>query len=393
MERQIFDEKAEEALGLLFENFWILREHDPESYQLVREREKVLNRYVEEKFGFRLIVHRFFIKMEKTPVEPKAWMGIQSFQKPMDYAIFCCALAFLEEKAVEEQFLLSNICEDIHDLYPGELGIDWTNYEHRKSLVRVINVLSEFHLMETIDGETGRFAMDEDQEVLYEVTVYSRYFMRSYPKDLFQYKTISDILEAEWEQNREGERRKRVYRQLMFSPVVYRKSQNDPDFYYIRNMHRRLRDDLESHTPFKLEMFKNAALLTAPERKNVFSLFPSQKAIHDIIMQMACLLREYSREHQPDDFGEIRLTSGEFGEIVSNLKKQFGSGWSKSYRTAPEKTVGKDLLEAMEDWEMLHIEADTGMIVIRPLSGRVTGDYPKDYYKKLEEARANDGSE
>src|SRR3954447_23251671 len=91
-----FDEKAIEGMDLLFHHYWILRADHPEWYQLIREREKVLRRYISEKFGLRLIVHQYFIKLEKIPVEPEVWMGIRDFQDPMDYAIFCCALSFLE---------------------------------------------------------------------------------------------------------------------------------------------------------------------------------------------------------------------------------------------------------------------------------------------------------
>ena len=87
---------------------------------MIREREKVLRRYISEKFGLRLIVHQYFIKLEKIPVEPESWMGIQSFSGPMDYAIFCCALSFLEGKAVDEQFLFSDLCQEIQADYPGE---------------------------------------------------------------------------------------------------------------------------------------------------------------------------------------------------------------------------------------------------------------------------------
>jgi uncharacterized protein (TIGR02678 family) len=381
MERQ-FDEKAKEGLNILFERFWVLREHEPEAYRLIREREKVLTRYIDEKFGYRLIIHRHFIKLEKTPVDPKAWMGIEDFQKPMEYALFCCSLAFLEEKAVNEQFLLSNLCEAVQGYYPGELGVDWTNYEHRKSFIRVIRFLTAHYLLETIEGETDRFAHDEEQEVLYEATVYSRYFMRSYPKDLFQYNSMTDIMRAEWEQHTDGERRKRVYRQLLLSPVVYRKEQEDADFYYIRNMQRRLREDLESHTSFQLEVFKNAAMLTMAENKSMFTLFPGQKAIHDLILQLAGILREQAEQYPPDEWGEIHLTPGEWDSLIRQLKKRFESGWSKAYRTAAEKVIGAELVNAMEEWEMIDRDRDTGLWVIRPLLGRIIGAYPEDFDEK-----------
>lgn len=95
---QIFDEKAVQGMDLLFHHYWILRSEHPDWYQLIREREKVLRRYISEKFGLRLIIHQHFIKLEKIPVEPESWMGILHFQEPMDYAIFAVRSPFWKEK-------------------------------------------------------------------------------------------------------------------------------------------------------------------------------------------------------------------------------------------------------------------------------------------------------
>src|SRR5699024_1556384 len=198
MEGKPFDEKAQTALRLLMEKFWILRLEEPETYQLISELEKILRLYVDEKFGFDLIVHQHIIKLEKIPDETKSWMMIQDFQESRDYAIFCCALAFTENRAVDEQFLLSAICEDIKDMYPEDIPLDLTNYNHRRSLVRVIKQMENLSILKIVEGEIDQFAMNEDQEVLYETTIYARYFMRSYPKDLFEYDSVIDILTSEW---------------------------------------------------------------------------------------------------------------------------------------------------------------------------------------------------
>ena len=132
-----FDETAQEAAEHLLEQFWILREREPDKYQMVREREPVLRSYFLEKLGFHLIVHPYFAKLEKIPVRPEPWMGIRDFQHPRDYALLCCLLAYLESKSVDEQFLMSELCEELSAAYPGEDGLDWTHYEHRRALVRV----------------------------------------------------------------------------------------------------------------------------------------------------------------------------------------------------------------------------------------------------------------
>lgn len=43
MDQNHFDEQTQEALGQLFEQFWILRSKEPKAYQRIREREKALS--------------------------------------------------------------------------------------------------------------------------------------------------------------------------------------------------------------------------------------------------------------------------------------------------------------------------------------------------------------
>lgn len=374
-----FDEKTEEALGILFEQFWVLRLEDPPAYHLIREREHSLKRYLSEKFGFDLIIHQHFIKLEKIPVDPKSWMGIQDFSEPMDYAIFCCALAFTERRSVEEQFLLSDITEDIQEIYPGEFPLDWTNFQHRKSLVRSLKKLMDLKLIKAVDGEIELFAANEEEEVLYEVTVYARYFMRSYPEDLFRYETMEDILASEWSRQKVDERRKRVYRKLMFSPVVYRESEDDPDFAYIRNFRNRLRDDLEEHTPFKLEVYKNAALLIMPERKQRYTLYPDQKGISDIALHAAAWIRSNIERIPINERGEVRLTFSEAEQLIADVKEANGHGWSKQYRESTAGQISVEFMQLMEEWELAYKEPETGLIVLQSGLARMIGLYPKDY--------------
>ncbi|GAA0446871.1 TIGR02678 family protein [Lentibacillus halophilus] len=378
MDNTPFDDKAERALSHLLEHFWVLRREEPEWYQTIREREKILKRYADDKLGFELIVHQHFIKLEKIPVEPKTWMGLRNFQEPRDYAMFCCALAFTESRSIDEQFLLSDICEEIKDLFPGPFPLDWTNYNHRRSLVRVIKELETLSILKSVEGEIDRFAMDSEQEVLYETTVYARYFMRSYPRDLLDYETAESILASEWERHEADERRKRVYRKLFLSPVVHRESENDPDFAYIRNFRNRLRDDIEKHTPFRLEIFKNAALLVAEEQKQGWTLFPDQKAIMDVALHMATYMRYYDT-YTPDEFGTIRLSRMALETIMTNVRDIYGKGWSKHYREAGIASITNDVIELLQNWEMLDIEPVTNAYIIKPLFGRATGHFPKDF--------------
>jgi len=374
-----FDEKAIQGLDLLFNHYWILRTEHPEWYQLIREREKVLRRYIDDKFGLRLIVHQHFIKLEKIPVEPERWMGIKEFQEPMDYSIFCCALSFLEGKSVDEQFLLSEMSQEIQAYYPGEFPLDWTLYIHRKSLIRVMKLLMDFQLIRVIDGDIGRFDHNEEQEVLYEATIYSRYFMRSFPDDFASFQHWSELLKEDWKWNQEDERRKRVYRKLFLSPGLHRIDIQDPDFLYIRNFRNRLSEDIENHSDYKLHIYKNTAFLSVENPKQYQQVYPNSKAVTDIMLQFSHYLHDRLHHYQPKENGEIVMTEGEMNEAVDTLRNTFEKGWSKYFREKSTNVVREELIDAMKDWMMAEVDEESSLIKIKPLLGVLAGHFPADF--------------
>lgn len=389
METRTFDETAKEALTALLTQFWILRENDPELFQTIRDRETALRDYVLDKLGYRLIVHRHFAKLEKVPAVPEPWMGIGTFLHGRDYALFCCLLAYLEHKGVDEQFLLSHLCEELSAMYPGEESLNWTHYEHRKSLVRVLQTSEEFGILKVVDGEIAAFHFNEESEALYEVSVASRYFMRSYPKDLFHFHSKEEILAAESGEDEltGAQRRHRVYRQLLLSPVYYRSELHEEDFDYVVRYRHRLADDLEKHTGLRMELFKQTALLVNPEKSGRDRQFPDLRAISDIALQFAGLVRDSRDEGRvvTDGEGAVRLTPVDFEQMVILCKKQFGAGWSGQYRKGLIRTVAAELLALLKEWKMARVDAETGQISLLPVLGRLCGEYPTDF---TEEKRA-----
>ncbi len=380
----IFDEKAKEATEYLLEQFWILREREPEKYQLVREREQVLRNYFLDKMGFRLILHRNFAKLEKVPAEPEPWMGIQSFKHTRDYVLLCCLMGYLENKTVDDQFLLSALCEELLGLYPGEEGVDWTHYEHRKSLVRVLQFASENDILKVVEGDVSDFSYTESHEVLYEVPLTARYFLRSFPKDLFQFETMEQILAAETmgqEETTGVARRHRVYRLLFLTPGMMSKGADDADFLYLRNYRHRIREDVEKHTDFQFELYKNTALLTLSERKLRYNLFPDNRAICDLALQFASVARQKQVDEQIplQRDGSIYLTKVDFLNWMKICREQYAAGWSKQYREMNLADTAGELLALLMEWKMAAEDLATGVISLYPLLVRTTGNYPGDF--------------
>lgn len=390
-----FDEEAKEAASYLLESFWILREREPERYRLVCEREEALRGYFLDKCGFRLFIHRDFVKLEKIPAKPAAWMGIQAFTQPMDYGLFCCVMAFLEMKTVDDQFLLGELCEALKSLYPveedGSVALNWDDYSHRKSLVRVLQFSEQIGILRIVDGKSEGFSQHEGHEVLYEVPVIARYFLRAYPKDLFQYDTLEEIVAAgsmEEEQLTGTSRRHRVYRHLFLTPAYYDHEALGEDFFYLRNVRNRLKADIESHTYFQFELHKHAALLTVPEKKAHLAVLPDQRGISDIVLHWMKNVRTRVEDGKllVGADGRILITDVDFAIMLRECRDETGEGWSKAYRDMSEAKLIQEVKDELASWKM--IEEDAGALFICQAAGRLFGRYPSDY-----EGRKRDGHE
>lgn len=380
------NEEVREALALLLENYWVMREEQPEQYSLIRRYEPSMRRYFFEKCGWRLIQNPQFYKLEKIPAQPQSWMGIEEFQQPRDYALFCCIMAFSEEKSVDEQFLLSDLCESILALYPHEREIggrlNWENYEHRRSLVRALNFASSSGMLRLVDGDSEQFAARRDGEALYEVTLLARYFLRSYPKDLQQYDSMQALQAAETfddEASTGMGRRARIYRQLLLTPAYNAADARIEDFAYLRNMQRRLREELESYTGLYLELYKDCAMLISPERTGWCSrIFPFHRSgMHAVMLHFAALCRERRQDAEWRD----NLSPVEFERLLAECSQRYQSGWTKECREQPVSKLAANLLDELIDWNMAAWDNETGLIQLRPALSRLAGRYPEDYAK------------
>ena len=397
MEDEKVREEIREAIQLLLENRWLPRQQMPEEYFLVRRHEKRVREYFRDKCGWPLLVNARYYKLEKIPAEPRPFMGIQEMQSPEDYALLCCVLAYLEEQEVEGMFLLGGLCEALLDFYPedGIAGpLNWESYNWRKALIRVMNFLLSEGVLQVIEDESEAFLQKGRLpdgvyagEALYEVMPLARVFLRSYSRS-FQGVSVEELCattlsQGHEEEGQQGEaRRRRVYRELLLQPACYRHGENEADFAYLRNMQRRVREELEERTGLMLELYNDTAMLVSHERPSWFrDIFPVRmRGLHDLILHFATQVRSGlagTEESLPV------WTEAEFQAQMERLKAGTGSGWTKEYRDMGLKHLAEALLAELCGWNMAEVDED-GLIHVRPALLRLCGSYPSDYRAKPE---------
>ncbi len=368
-------------LEVLLSKRWILKNRDKELYYQLKDEIGKSRDFLTEKLGYQAIVTPNLIKLEKIPAYAQNWMGIQEFSDHLEYIFLCMILMFLEERHSGEQFVLSMLTEYIQGNIKKE-QIDWTIYNYRRHLVKVMKYCVKVGILEIDDGSEDNFMKSDEGEVLYQNTGASRYFMKNFSRDISDYQKQEDFLKEEWigmNEDRGIIRRQRVYRSLLMSPGIYLNDDTEEDFAYVRHYRGMIQEELDRFFDCELQVHKTSAFLVMGEDSNLGKSFPEENTLSDIVLLWCGLFRQKINDGDIEvPVGEdIVISTQQFVAISEECKRRYGNGWIKTYR---EMTMGEfcnKLKEYMIIMEMIKEIYD--QIMIYPIVGKVEGCYPKDF--------------
>ena len=368
-------------LEVLLSKRWILKNRDKELYYQLKDEIGKSRDFLTEKLGYQAIVTPNLIKLEKIPAYAQNWMGIQEFSDHLEYIFLCMILMFLEERDSGEQFVLSMLTEYIQGNIKEE-QIDWTIYNYRRHLVKVMKYCVKVGILEIDDGSEDNFMKSDEGEVLYQNTGASRYFMKNFSRDISDYQKQEDFLKEEWigmNEDRGIIRRQRVYRSLLMSPGIYLNDDTEEDFAYVRHYRGMIQEELDRFFDCELQAHKTSAFLVMGEDSNLGKSFPEENTLSDIVLLWCGLFRQKINDGDIEvPVGEdIVISTQQFVAISEECKRRYGNGWIKTYR---EMTMGEfcnKLKEYMIIMEMIKEIYD--QIMIYPIVGKVEGCYPKDF--------------
>ncbi len=361
----------------LLDRFWVTRREDKALYFSLKRALPDYRRLVNELLGWNLVVNESVVKLEKVPPRAMPWMGIQSFQEPMDYCLLCTLLLFLADLDDGAPFLLSSLTQAIETFLSELQPVDWTRFPHRKSLVRVLQYAKEVGLVLVYDGNSALFSSDQTQEVLYENTGLSRHFPVHFGRDIMHCRSIEDFEAFSWEGDDTQQRRRRVYRQLSLTPGLYCSDQGD--YNYIKNQHRTINENLDQFLNGEMHLYKNGAFFLLSEGERCGALYPGTRALSDAALLLCAQIREqviqgvYSR--RADD--TVLLTRREFRYEIQRCRDRYGNGWGSQLRACSLENISQELTAYMAGWMLLE-ELD-GDILLYPAVGKLVGRYPAAY--------------
>lgn len=366
----------------LFENFWICKEKDKETYYKVKRDIPEFQKFTRELLGWKLIHTENLLKLEKRPAHAESFMGIQEFTDIRDYSILCVVLMYLEDKEEQEQFLLSELIDYVETQLKDYMEIDWTSFTQRKSLVRVLQYMEKLQMLRVYEGSSEAFGAEAGQEILYENTGYSKYFATSFPTDISAYESVEDFEKAEFEGVQEDRgimRSNRVYRQLAVCPFLYWEKNEDADAFYLKNQRQRIAKKLNENLGGHLDVYKNCAFLTFESSNCCGSVHPRDAMLPEAVLLVCAKIQNElaagKLEKKEDEC--IYITKKEFTELVLSCRQEWGGAWSKEFREMDGERLMRTIFDYMRNWMMIRCSGEQVMVL--PSAGRTAGYYPDDF--------------
>lgn len=367
------------GLEILLSRRWILKSEDKDLYYKLRDELGEIRKFASDKLGCVITENSLLIKMEKIPAVAEPFMGIREFSANEEYAFLCMLLMFLEDKDAQEQFILSQLTEYIAANMPN--GVDWTMYINRRRLIRVLRYAVDQGMVAVTDGSDDAFMDDAYGEVLYENTGASRYFMRSFTKDIMEYTRPEDFHESDWfdiNEDRGIARRHRVYKRLVFAPGMFYDTGTEEDFSYLKYYGHRLAEDLEKNFDCSVQIHRGSAYLLLGESSRLGRTFPGNNALSDILLLVCGEIRKKIMEglFSTDNAENVFTDRVELENVIRNVKMKYGDFFSKNYREMPDGEFIKNIMEEMEYLMFINVERGEHQVKIYPIVGKIQGYYP-----------------
>lgn len=384
------DEKLKEEISLLLNNFWILKENNPDAYYNIKRHQELIRDFVIKNLGSRLIIHDRFIKLEKIPSLASSNIGIPEFIMPSDYIFLTLILLFLEDKTRGTYFMLSHLIDYVKNTSVAlELNNipNWTLGKNRKSLARAIDFLVSISAIKVKDESKVSFREDETAEALYLSSGLSNYVMRMFNNEIYEYFDETDFVKDEWayQDTEKGDVRKyKVYRNLLYTPVVLIRDLSESEFDYLKKLRGHMREELMSNLGYELEVTKNMAVLYDYDSNQNKESYPNTKKISDIVLIVnAKILENILNDNITLNSYEIGIVSKEFlFRLIGDIKKNQSIYLSKHFNDLTNENFFIEITEYMESYSFIK-KVDDGY-EIYPTIRIFTGKLVSDKNKQLE---------
>ncbi len=372
------DNSIEKEMQALLYNFWIVKDEDSQMYYKIKYNQNKLKDFITKNLGSNLIIHDRFIKLEKIPNVVNSNNGIPLFSSTLEYVILTLLLLYLEDKTRGERFILSNLIDYIKNTsITLELNHipDWNKVNDRRCLSNVIKFLNSINVLKTVDEDNISFTEDINAEALYETTGLSNYVMRMFDNEISSLNTCEDFLKNEFSSQNENKgdvRRFKVFRNILYTPVVSTYDLSDSEIDYIKKNRLYIKNEIEK-VNMDTEITHNMVILYDNNYNNLKYNFPNNQKICEIVLMLNNeILNDIKSGLLQIETSEIVKTKTNYlKQKVRELRDTKGVYIGKTRLDYSPYKLYAEIIECMEKYNLISINDDD--VIIYPSISRFIG--------------------
>lgn len=372
------DNSIEKEMQALLYNFWIVKDEDSQMYYKIKYNQNKLKDFITKNLGSNLIIHDRFIKLEKIPNVVNSNNGIPLFSSTLEYVILTLLLLYLEDKTRGERFILSNLIDYIKNTsITLELNHipDWNKVNDRRCLSNVIKFLNSINVLKTVDEDNISFTEDINAEALYETTGLSNYVMRMFDNDISSLNTYEDFLKNEFSSQNENKgdaRRFKVFRNILYTPVVSTYDLSDSEIDYIKKNRLYIKNEIEK-VNLDTEITHNMVILYDNNYNNLKYNFPNNQKICEIVLMLNNeILNDIKSGLLQIETSEIVKTKTNYlKQKIRELRDMKGVYIGKTRLDYSPYKLYAEIIECMEKYNLISINDDD--VIIYPSISRFIG--------------------
>lgn len=139
---------------------------------------------------------------------------------------------------------------------------------------------------------------------------------------------------------------------------------------------RRLAEDLNENLDCDLHIHRGSAYALPQEGSRLGMLFPGNNAVSDMILLVCREVRrkveEGSWKVETDE--TIHVDRLEFERLLKDVKRAYGSGFTKQYREIQEGEYVETMMEELRIWSFIRVIEKEHMVFIYPAAGKIQED-------------------
>lgn len=373
---EALDEEIQTMVFLLWSKEWVYSEHQPELYSRIRSHEHKLKTVFREWFHYPIYIGDGYVRLIKRPergvIDPNP---THSLKYQIDFVLYACVLAFIEEKGEGKQFVLHELLESIKAYYPGgPEAISWSDYGVRTSLVRVIKTLEQERLLLMFDRTIEKFQDSEDYDLLLQSSNSFRHAIRQTRVPMSEFNNTLLLREAlHQEEIEEGIIcEQQIWRRLFAQGCLFLSELLQDEKIYLERHGLRMQQKLEeTFQGVFLERYTFTWLLVHHKPKEGKTLYPTYNTYSHIVTAIGTHLRDHltKGENWLNHHGYVVLHTKDAFDLFVLIRRENQDHLAKS--SLSDRALWEEVGNYMKQLGILNIVDDEW--IFSDALGRVAG--------------------